>query len=303
MLTKYTIDEYKKIIQDELRYYFKKYEQNSYSNVIWKSMAYTTLLDGKRLRAIMALEFARIFGCELKMALPSACALEIMHAYSLIHDDLPCMDNDDLRRGKPSNHRVFGEAIATLAGDALISFGAELIINETPATISKDVVLDIVKDYLITAGANGIVAGQVADIEAENKKIDIENLKYIHKYKTGALFKCSILIGLKLARVDSGILAKMSDYADNFGVLFQIYDDIIDCTLTTEELGKTAGKDSLENKLTYVSAFGLDEAKNIFYSLYDKNHGILKELKIESGVMDEIYNALIQKVEKSATGI
>ena len=288
--------QYKKVIQESLEKYFEEYKKDSsYSSTIWDSMAYTTLLDGKRLRAIMCLETAKSFGIEIKRAIPLACAMEIMHAYSLIHDDLPCMDNDDLRRGKPTNHKVFGEAIAVLAGDALISFGAQLIIDKLEA--SAEVKLEIVNDYLKCAGALGIVAGQVADIEAENKKIDIENLKYIHKLKTGALFKCSMVIAAKLAQVNNDILKNIEKYADNFGILFQVYDDIIDCTLTTDEIGKTAGKDANVNKLTYVSAYGLDEAKNIFYSLKNENYDILTKLDIKLNVFDEIYKTLEKRIK------
>ena len=293
------IDEYKILIQESLKKYFDEYSRNSsYSSEIWESMAYTTLLGGKRLRAVMCLEIAKLFGADINDVMPLACSLEIMHAYSLIHDDLPSMDNDDIRRGKPSNHKVFGEAIATLAGDALISFGAQLIIDKMPKYISPECTLDIVRDYLLCAGAKGIVAGQCADIKAENKQINIENLKYIHKYKTGALFKCAILMGGKFAKVNKEILTKLALYADNFGVLFQVYDDIIDCILTTDELGKTAGKDKLENKMTYVSVYGLGKAKNIFYSLVDENYAILEELNIKSEVFDEIYGMLIKKVKK-----
>ena len=172
----------------------------------------------------------------------------------------------------------------------MISFGAQLIIDKLQA--DSKIKLDIVNDYLKTAGAMGIVAGQVADIEAENKEIDIENLKYIHKYKTGALFKCSMLIGAKLAQVDEEKLNLIEEYASNFGILFQVYDDIIDCTLTTDEIGKTAGKDASVNKLTYVSAYGLNEAKNIFYSLVAKNHDILTKLNIQLDVFEEIYKML-----------
>ena len=289
------MQEYKTLVQNRLEQYFNEYSQNSgYSSVVWDAMRYTTLLGGKRLRAIMTLEIARIFGCDIETALPSACAMEIMHAYSLIHDDLPCMDNDDLRRGKPTNHKVFGEAIALLAGDALIPFGAQIIIDKT--NVAKDVILDIVSDYLKCSGAQGIIAGQVADILAENKKIDFNNLKYIHKYKTGALFKCSLITGAKLANVKTETLNKIEKFADDFGILFQVYDDIIDCTLSTDELGKTAGKDKKENKLTYVSAFGLEKAKEIFYSLIEENHAILNELGINSDVFDKIYQSLKDKI-------
>ena len=289
------MEQYKNIVEKQLNKYFDEYSTNcKYSKVIWEAMRYTTLIGGKRLRAIMTLEIAKLFGIEIEKALPCACAMEIMHAYSLIHDDLPCMDNDDLRRGKPTNHKVFGEAIALLAGDALISFGAQIIIDKTMA--SKEIVLDIVKDYLICSGAQGIIAGQVADIQAENKEINFENLKYIHKYKTGALFKCSILSGAKLANVNAETLKKLGEFADDFGVLFQIYDDIIDCTLTTDELGKTAGKDKIENKLTYVSAFGLNRAKEIFYELLDKNYDILNKLAINSEIFNKIYKSLTEKI-------
>ena len=290
------MEKYKNLIENKLKEYFTEYgASSSYSKSVWEAMSYTTLLGGKRLRAIITLEIARLFGADIETALPSACAMEMMHAYSLIHDDLPCMDNDDLRRGKPTNHKVFGEAIALLAGDALISFGAQIIIDKTNA--SKETILDIVKDYLVCAGAQGIIAGQVADIQAENKKINIDNLKYIHKYKTGALFKCSVVTGAKLAGADTEIINKLENFADDFGMLFQIYDDIIDCTLTTQQLGKTAGKDKIENKLTYVSAYGLDEAKKIFYTLVDKNYAILKELKIKSSIFEKIYSSLIDKIK------
>ena len=297
-----SLNTYKEIIIKKLKEYFEEYSVNSpssspYSSIIWEAMSYTTLLDGKRLRAIMCLEVGKLLGADIETVLPGACALEIMHAYSLIHDDLPCMDNDDLRRGKPTNHKVFGEAIATLAGDALIPFGAQIIIDKTPKNISPTTILDIVNDYNKTAGALGIVAGQVADIEAEGKKIDLENLKYIHEYKTGALFKCSMTMGAKLAGADSEKLYQIEEYSQNFGLLFQIYDDIIDCILTTEQIGKTAGKDKLSEKLTYVKALGLEGAKNKFYSLIDQNHGILKKLDIKSDIFDEIENSLINKIK------
>ena len=293
------MNEYKEVIQKNLEEYFNKYSANaSYSSILWESMKYTTLLDGKRLRAIMCLEVAKAFGIEIEKTMPLACSNEIMHAYSLIHDDLPCMDNDDLRRGKPTNHKVFGEACAVLAGDALISFGAQLILEELE--IEPEIKLEIINDYLKCAGAFGIIAGQIADIEAEKKEIDLENLKYIHKYKTGALFEFAMVSAGKLAKISSEKLSLIKEYANNFGILFQIYDDIIDCTLSTEEIGKTAGKDANSNKLTYVSAYGLKEAKNIFYSLIDKNHAILTKLNIQMDIFDEIYNMLDKRIKNGA---
>ena len=290
------MEKYKKIVVDKLKEYFNEYSRlSSYSSKIWEAMSYTTLLDGKRLRAIMCIEIATSLGASLDEVLPYACAIEIMHSYSLIHDDLPCMDNDDLRRGKPTNHKVFGEAAAVLAGDALISFGAQIIIDKTPKTISRDIVVDIVRDYLICAGALGIVAGQIADIEAENKEIDIDNLNYIHKYKTGALFKCAIAGGAKIAGANNIQVEKIAKYADNFGVLFQIYDDIIDYTLDTKTLGKTAHKDENVNKLTFVRAWGLDKAREIFLQKLKENHAIMDELNIKSEIFESIYTLMKQR--------
>ena len=284
--------EYKEIIVKQLDNYFEEYSKDAkYNKTLWDSMRYTTLLDGKRLRAIMCIEAAKSFGASMEDALPAACAMEIMHAYSLIHDDLPCMDNDDLRRGKPSNHKVFGEAIAVLAGDSLISFGAQLIIDKTKK--SPEIVLDIVSDYLKCAGAIGITSGQCADIEAETKEIDIENLEYIHKYKTGALFNCAIITGAKIAGVKN--TEKLSEFAFNFGTLFQIYDDIIDATLTTAELGKTANKDENVKKLTYVTAWGLDKTRDIFKNEVIKNRILLKDSGLNRNVFEDIYNMMLEK--------
>ena len=282
---------YKKIVEDKLNEYFDEYSINSsYSSKIWEAMRYTTILPAKRLRAIMCLETARLFDLDTEKILPAACSLEIMHAYSLIHDDLPCMDNDDLRRGKPSNHKVFGEATAVLAGDALISFGAQILIDKLQ--FRPEITLKIVNEYLKTAGASGIVAGQIADIEAENKKIGLENLKYIHKYKTAALFKCAMCFSIIAAEVDKEKKKKIIEFAENFGILFQIYDDIIDCKLTSAELGKTAGKDASSNKSTYVNLLGLKEAENIFTGLLEKNRDILTKLELKSDIFEEIFEIL-----------
>lgn len=268
------------------------------NSVISQAMRYSVLAGGKRLRPIFVMLGAESFGLNTKKIESAICAVEFLHTYSLIHDDLPAMDNDDLRRGKPTNHKVFGEACAVLAGDALISFGAQLILEELE--IEPEIKLEIINDYLKCAGAFGIIAGQIADIEAEKKEIDLENLKYIHKYKTGALFEFAMVSAGKLAKISSEKLSLIKEYANNFGILFQIYDDIIDCTLSTEEIGKTAGKDANSNKLTYISAYGLKEAKNIFYSLIDKNHAILTKLDIQMDIFDEIYNMLDKRIKNGA---
>ncbi len=290
-----TMIDYKSIVENKLKEYFDEYKKNSsYSSKIWDAMEYTTLLPAKRLRAVMCLETARLLNLDVNKALPLACSLEIMHAYSLIHDDLPCMDNDDLRRGKPTNHKVFGEAIAVLAGDALLSFGAQIIADKSE--FNSEITVELLKEYIRVSGALGIIAGQTADIEAENKKINLDNLKYIHKYKTGELFRCSFMLPIIATAPDNGLKDMLLEFSLNFGIMFQIYDDIIDCTLTTEELGKTAGKDASSNKMTYVSLLGLKEAKNIFGGLLNKNRDILNKLDVKSDVFETILNLLDKKV-------
>lgn len=289
--------EYKAIIEDNLRAYFderlKNPEYKLFCDVI-ESMKYTTCLGGKRLRAIFCLEAARIFSNDYKTAIPTACAIEMLHAQSLIHDDLPCMDNDDLRRGKPSNHKVYGEAIATLAGDALITFAQQVIIEKTPANIEPEKILKLLYEYSIAAGAFGIVGGQTADIEAENskEKISLEHLNFIHKYKTGALFKFSLAAGAILGGANDKQIDAVKAFGEKFGLAFQIKDDILDFTSTSEIMGKTTGKDENSNKSTYVTIFGLDEAQQKLTSAVDECYGILRDNDIESEVLVKIIETL-----------
>ena len=279
------INEYKTIIEENLEKYFDERLQNPeyklFKDVI-ESMKYTTCLGGKRLRAIFCLEACRIFSGDYKAAIPTACAIEMLHAQSLIHDDLPCMDNDDLRRGKPSNHKVYGEAIATLAGDALISFAPQIIIEKTPKTVPFDKIVRLLYEYSIAAGAFGIVGGQTADIEAENRneKIPVEHLNFIHKYKTGALFKFSLV---------SGAIEK---FGGKFGLAFQIKDDILDVTSTTDVMGKTLGKDENANKSTYVTIFGLESAKEKLKGVIQECYDILEKDSIKTEVLDKIVKSL-----------
>ncbi len=291
------IEEYKKIIEANLEKYFDEKLQNPeyklFKNVI-DSMKYTTCLGGKRLRAILCLEACKMFSGEYEAAIPSACALEMLHAQSLIHDDLPCMDNDDLRRGKPSNHRVYGEAVATLAGDALISFAPQIIIEKTPKTVEPEKIVKLLYEYFIAAGAFGIVGGQTADIEAENlnEKISIDHLQFIHKYKTGALFKCSLLLGAIIGGANDDKLNIMRKFGDKFGLAFQIKDDILDFTSTTEIMGKTVGKDENSNKSTYVTIFGLEESYKKLTNTIEECYDILNSNGLKSDVLIKIIDSL-----------
>ena len=257
-------------------------------------MKYTSCLGGKSLRAILCLEACKIFSRQYETAIPCACALEMLHAQSLIHDDLPCMDNDDLRRGKPSNHRVYGEAVATLAGDALISFAPQIIIEKTPKTVEPEKIVKLLYEYFIAAGAFGIVGGQTADIEAENlnEKISIDHLQFIHKYKTGALFKCSLLLGAIIGGANDDKLNIMRKFGDKFGLAFQIKDDILDFTSTTEIMGKTVGKDENSNKSTYVTIFGLEESYKKLTNTIEECYDILNSNGLKSDVLIKIIDSL-----------
>ncbi len=291
------IKEYKEIIEKKLEEYFderlKNPEYKLFKDVI-ESMKYTTCLGGKRLRGILCLEACKMFSDGYEAAIPASCALEMLHAQSLIHDDLPCMDNDDLRRGKPSNHKVYGEAIATLAGDALISFAPQIIIEKTPKTVQPEKIVKLLHEYFIAAGAFGIVGGQTADIEAENskEKISIEHLKFIHKYKTGALFKASLLLGAIIGGADENQLEIIKNFGDKFGLAFQIKDDILDFTSTTEIMGKTVGKDENSNKSTYVTIFGLESAKEKLNNAIADCYDILNSNGLKSDVFEKIIKSL-----------
>ncbi len=273
-----------------------KYMKIEYPEDIFKSMKYTTTLPGKRLRPVMCLEACRIFGGNMEDAMPTACAIEMLHAQSLIHDDLPCMDNDDFRRGKPSNHKVFGEAIATLAGDALLSYGPQVII-ENSKNIPAERVLKVLNEYMKAAGVYGIIAGQVADIENEKAKVkDAKTLEYIHTHKTADLFRLALKAGAIIAGADEKALDEMNTFANKFGLAFQIYDDILDEISTFEELGKTVGKDKASDKLTYVSLYGLEEAEKKLNSLFVEVYDIID--KYNSEVFRSIVDNMKSKITK-----
>ena len=267
-----------------------------YPEDIFKAMKYTLSLPGKRLRPVMCIETARLLGCNIDKVLPSACALEMLHVQSLIHDDLPCMDNDDFRRGKPSNHKVFGEANAVLAGDALLTFAPQLIIEKSKE-LSAEQIVRILHEYTKFAGAYGLIAGQVVDIESEGGKLvksPEETLDFIHLNKTAVLFRLAVRIGVICADGDEKIFNEFDDFATKFGLAFQIYDDIMDEISTFEELGKSVGKDEKSGKLTYVSLYGLSEAKNKFARLIQECYDIIE--KYNSDIFREILEKLKNRI-------
>ena len=267
-----------------------------YPEEIFKAMKYTLMLPGKRLRPVMCLETTRLLGQNIEALLPTACAIEMLHVQSLIHDDLPCMDNDDFRRGKPSNHKVFGEANAVLAGDALLTFAPQLIIEKSN-NLSAETKLKLIHEYTKFAGAYGLIAGQVVDIESEGGKLDKsaeETLDFIHLNKTAVLFRLAVKCGAIGAGADENTINEFDNFATKFGLAFQIYDDIMDEISTFEELGKTIGKDKNSGKLTYVSLYGLEEAKQKFYSHMAECYDIIG--KYNSKVFTEILDKLKSRI-------
>lgn len=238
-----------------------KYLEIKFPHKIWESVRYSVLADGKRIRPVLMMESARICGGDINNVLPTACALEMLHAQSLIHDDLPCMDDDDYRRGKLTNHKVYGEAVAVLAGDALLAYAPQIIIKHTPDDIDKNVVINVLEEFLTAAGPFGIIGGQVVDIESENKEIDPATLNYIIAHKTGELFKFAMRAGAMLSGASEELLAILTFYGKTIGYAFQIADDILDVTGTFETMGKTPGKDYNSKKNTHVSLYGLKESK------------------------------------------
>lgn len=233
----------------------------TYPEKIYEAMRYSLLAGGKRLRPILCLATCELVGGTVEMAMPTACALEMIHTMSLIHDDLPAMDNDDYRRGKLTNHKVYGEDIAILAGDGLLTYAFEYIAAQTQ-NVPAGRVLQVIARLAKAVGASGLVGGQVVDLESEGQSnIQEETLNFIHTHKTGALLEACVVCGGILAGATDADQERLSHYAKNIGLAFQIVDDILDITATQEELGKTAGKDLQAQKATYPSLWGLEASK------------------------------------------
>ncbi|WP_448602395.1 geranylgeranyl diphosphate synthase CrtE [Thermoleptolyngbya sp.] len=232
-----------------------------YPETIYESMRYSLMAGGKRLRPILCLATCEMLGGTVEMALPTACGLEMIHTMSLIHDDLPAMDNDDYRRGKLTNHKVYGEDIAILAGDGLLTYAFEYIASKTTG-VPSDRTLQVIVHLSRAVGAEGLVGGQVVDLESEGKPdVTLETLTWIHRHKTGALLEASVVCGAILAGASADDQQRLSKYSQDIGLAFQIVDDVLDLTATPEELGKSVGKDLQAQKATYPSFWGIEESK------------------------------------------
>jgi geranylgeranyl diphosphate synthase type II len=266
---------------------------------LWDSMRYSVLSGGKRFRAMLCLASAEAIANGISdraltiddatsRAMPCACAIEMVHAMSLIHDDLPCMDNDDFRRGKPTNHKVYGEALALLAGDGLLAYASEILIRETPKSVSAQTILDVAAELSRATGPLGMVGGQVEDciatglmsceVETSSKSEDkLTLLESIHKKKTGALLRFSAWSGARLMEADEHVLNMLLRYGDILGIAFQIADDLLDITGDIQTLGKTPGKDVATGKVTWVTVYGVEGAKKALQDLEREGNEVLNQ--------------------------
>ncbi|MCP4705894.1 MAG: polyprenyl synthetase family protein [candidate division Zixibacteria bacterium] len=278
--------EKKKQIDDLLDQYLPS--EKNYPYVLHQAIRYSVLAGGKRIRPILALTTYEAFGGKDKDIInPAACSLELVHTYSLIHDDLPCMDDDDLRRGIPTLHKKYNEAVAVLAGDALHDLAFELIAKSGSA--------EVVSELAKAIGTNGMLGGQMADVEAEGKDNSIEQIEFIHKHKTGALIRASIRIGAMLAGVDKTSLDNISIYGEKIGLAFQIIDDILDIEGDEEKLGKIVGSDCKNDKATYPGTIGLEQSRQISDRLIDEAIEIAEQLEIEKNYFVDIARFIGQR--------
>jgi geranylgeranyl diphosphate synthase type II len=260
---------------------------------IHKAMRYSLFAGGKRIRPALCLAAAEACGGSIHQALPLACAVECIHTYSLVHDDLPAMDDDDYRRGKLTNHKVFGEGIAILAGDALLTqaLGIAARCKGWPRYSHQDILLELTH----TAGSLQLIAGQVADLESEGRRISADQLKYIHERKTSALLCCSVRLGGMSANCTAAQLKALTDFGYHVGLAFQIIDDILDVTQTTAQLGKTAGKDTAAQKATYPSIVGLKESRKTARRLTERAFAALNVFRGKAVALEALAMYLLQR--------
>ena len=268
--------------------------ENETPETIHQAMRYSIFAGGKRLRPILAIATGQLFGADERELLPAACSLEMIHTYSLIHDDLPAMDNDDLRRGLPTCHVKYGEAMAILAGDALLTQAFLTLADyETAAIDRKACVISEVAHAAATTRA--LIGGQVLDIESEGKQITGEQLESIHRAKTGAIIRCSVRIGAIIGGANERELDALTEYGEKAGLAFQVADDLLDETATSEELGKTAGKDAESHKATYTSLYGVNMAKEMAANLCRDAIAAARRAERDTGILESIAQFIVER--------
>lgn len=260
---------------------------------LYESMSYSLMQGGKRIRPILSKAVLEMFHKDPADYKEFLCAMECIHTYSLVHDDLPAMDNDDYRRGNLTNHKVYGDGMAILAGDGLLTYAFQLCSKNTTASAEQKI--KAIQCLATAAGPEGMVGGQAFDLLSEGKHIPLEELKVLHSGKTGALFNAAIELGLILSNADQAKYAAYMTYANCLGLLFQITDDILDVTGTIEELGKTPGSDIRQDKSTYVSLLGLDEARNEAHVVAQKAHAALATIDDDTHILSAIIDYLLDR--------
>lgn len=285
MLEKY-LESKRKIIEKALGNYLPAPKQKP--KILSQALRYAVLGGGKRLRPILVLASAEQVNGRTAKAVPAACAIELLHAFSLIHDDLPCIDNDDLRRGRPTLHKIYGEGIAVLAGDALMALAFQLLAQTGSLQVLSEVAQAI--------GRQGMIGGQIADLEAEGKKINLSQLEFIHKNKTAALIKASIRAGAILGGADSKKLKILSNYGEKIGLAFQIIDDILNVEGKEEKIGKKVGSDNLKKKATYPKIVGLVNSKIMAQKLTQEAQASLKNLP-NGKILQELAEYLLSRIK------
>ncbi len=268
--------------------------ESQYYISLKEAMLYSLMAGGKRLRPTLALATAELFEKEPREVVAFACAIEMIHTYSLIHDDLPAMDNDDFRRGKPTSHKMFGEAMAILAGDALLNLAYETMIKDALAgnSIKKLKAMEVIAQY---AGSLGMIGGQVIDLNGEGRRADCDELKTMHKLKTGALIKAPVEAAAIISCADEKQFAALSNYAANLGLAFQIKDDILDIEGSMEEMGKKPGSDALSDKSTYVTLYGLEKSKQMLKDVTNEGIAFLEQFGKRADFLRELAAALVTR--------
>ncbi|RBW70611.1 polyprenyl synthetase family protein [Bacillus taeanensis] len=286
------LKEKKEVIDKQLPLYIEKMKAPT---SLKEAMLYSVYAGGKRLRPILLLAAMQAFRKDDEAGLPVACAVEMVHTYSLIHDDLPCMDDDDLRRGKPTNHKMFGEAMAVLAGDALLTNSFGIIANINHPFVTSEMKVELIKGLSDAAGAEGMVGGQVADMEGEEKNLQLQELEYIHQHKTGNMIRYSVIAGAVLAQATKEQLQHLEVFADHLGLAFQIQDDILDIEGDEAVIGKPVGSDENNQKSTYPKLLTLDGAKKkLNYHIAAAKEALLKT-GIDTTRLEEITNYMVTR--------
>lgn len=286
---KYRVDYIEKLLKEYMP------EEKGYQKTIFEAMNYSLKAGGKRLRPILTLEACRIVGGNEEDVIPFAIAIEIIHTYSLIHDDLPALDNDDLRRGRPTNHKVYGDAMAILAGDGLLNYAFEIMLSSSIGKENPAKYLNAINEIAKSSGVYGMIGGQVVDIESEDKKIEMEKLDFIHLNKTAAIIVGCMRAGAIIGDATEEQLENITKYATNIGLSFQIADDILDITGDESKLGKKVGSDIDNNKSTYPSLIGLEKSKEIANDLINEAKTRISNIKGDTEFLNDLAEYIVAR--------